>query len=90
MFADDVVLLASIPKMLREMLVVVERYAIKWRFDVNHAKCGLLVRSSALARNLMVRYQWTFGGATVPTVTEYRYLVLSSRAIRSRPILKTN
>jgi hypothetical protein len=74
LFADDIVLLASTPAMLRKMLVVVEEYATKWIFEVNHFKCGLSVHGSSLVSRLMARYQWTFAGTVIPTVTEYRYL----------------
>jgi hypothetical protein len=76
LFADDIVLLASSPTMMQKMLDVVSAYARKWRFEVNHSKCGLLVFGSALAKRYAELFPWLLCGTEVPVVQYYKYLGL--------------
>jgi hypothetical protein len=67
---------ASSPTMMQKMLDVVSAYARKWRFEVNHSKCGLLVFGSALAKRYAELFPWLLCGTEVPVVQYYKYLGL--------------
>ena len=45
-YADDIVLLAANEADLAASLRVVEAYALKWRFELNHGKSNILVFGS--------------------------------------------
>lgn len=71
LYADDIVLLAESSIELQLMLDAVTAYAHRWRFELNHSKCGLIRfgRSSVLPH-----HQLTLSGAVVAWVHVYKYL----------------
>ena len=75
-FADDIVLLSASPQQMLAMLDIVSAYARKWRFEVNHSKCGLLVYGAAPVKQLAELYSWKLCGRLVPIVQAYKYLGL--------------
>ena len=49
-YADDIVLLARSGAEIHEMLEVLDKYAPKWRFNVNHGKSKVMVGGTEAAR----------------------------------------
>jgi hypothetical protein len=72
LYADDIVLLAENPADLQRLMAVVHSYARRWRFEINHSKCGLMCfRPSGSA---LPTVELTIGPKAVPWVSSYRYL----------------
>lgn len=53
------------------MFDALSTYAHRWRFEINHSKCGLMrfIRSSSLPASIL-----TIAGVTINWVTSYNYL----------------
>ena len=75
-YADDLVRLAEDQEIMRQMLKVLEEYATKWRFDVNHGKTNLLVMGpgAVAARAAAESIPWVLCGAPIEFSEVYRYL----------------
>jgi hypothetical protein len=73
LFADDIVLFAEDGGKLQEMLIVLEEYCHKWRFEVNVKKSKVMVCGSP---QIIVNESgsWSFGGKLVDRVSEYKYV----------------
>ncbi len=78
LYADDIVLLSDSECELQQLLTVVGEYARKWRFEVNHAKCGLMCFTAGPTPNSSL----TIGTVAVPWVSVYKYLGVELHASR--------
>jgi hypothetical protein len=77
MYADDIVLLGEDAQQLQILMDGVAAYARRWRFEVNHAKCGLMCfRPGGVGTLGRERPPPTLllGGKAVDWVTSYVYL----------------
>lgn len=83
LYADDIALLAESEEEMQQLLDVVAEYARRWRFEINHSKCGAVrfnrkgaeVPSSALL----------LGGVPIPWVRSYKYLGVELCGSPGRP-----
>lgn len=73
LYADDIVLLSDALSDLESLMRIVAAYARKWRFEVNHAKCGAM-RFNLSGRALPIAPPPMMGGTPVPWVASYKYL----------------
>jgi hypothetical protein len=74
LYADDIVLLSEdeAGQSLSELMGIVHTYARRWRFEINHGKCGLMCfrpSGSALPTSVLC-----IGTAAVSWVSMYKYL----------------
>ena len=75
LYADDVVLMARSPAELQRMLTVLERYAARWRFQVNNTKSEVvIVGTPSQKRSTTNIAQWSLAGSVLKIVPEYKYL----------------
>ena len=42
LYADDIVLLSESEDGVGVLMAAVHDYSVQWRFEINHAKCGLM------------------------------------------------
>src|SRR6185312_4304771 len=74
LYADDIALLSEREIDLQHLMTTVHEYAHRWRFEVNHAKCGLMrfnVRGKAVQLPSSVL---NLGGTPLSWVASYKYL----------------
>ena len=83
-YADDIVLLADTEDRLQESMRVVDEFARKWRFSVNHGKSNVVVFGSKQARAAAGARTWMLGGASIKATDSYKYLGLDFTAAVSR------
>jgi len=72
LYADDIVLLAQSEEEVSELMRIVGVYARQWRFEVNHAKCGLMCFHPA--GDALLVSALCIGGVPVRWVSAYKYL----------------
>lgn len=72
LYADDIVLLADSEKDMQRLMKCVHEYSRKWRFEVNHSKCGLIRFNVTGSTQPTTRL--TIGKSAVPWVESYKYL----------------
>lgn len=87
LYADDIVLLARDAQEMKEMHRVLDDYARKWRFEVNHGKTSMVVVGSTgvvAARKQVQELAWTLCGSTISLVEEYKYLGVEMGAERGK------
>ena len=73
-YADDIVLLADNQAALTASLRVLEDYARKWRFQVNHGKSNVVVFGNRAAKKAAHQQEWLFENEPVEVVDMYKYL----------------
>ena len=75
-FADDITLLALHPSFLSVFMDMYHQYSIKWRYEFNHTKCGVVTfgESKALHFQSMSERKWKLGNDIVDEVCEYKNL----------------
>ena len=75
-FVDDITLLALHPSFLSVFMDMCHQYSIKWRYEFNHTKCGVVVfgESKALHFQSMSEREWKLGNDIVGEVCEYKNL----------------
>jgi len=83
LYADDIVLLADSEADLSALMGVVHAYSRCWRFQVNHAKCGLLRFNVAGA--VPPTSVLTLGDKPIAWLDGYKYLGVDLRAAPGRP-----
>jgi len=74
LYADDIVLLAGSPEALAASLRVLEQYAAKWRFSVNHGKSNILIFATKRVKLASVNFVWMLDGKEIPRAVQYKYL----------------
>jgi hypothetical protein len=70
--ADDMVLISFSKHGLDMMLSICNRYSLKWRFEYNANKCGIIVFNEVNSENL--QRIWTLGTQTIHEVDNYTHL----------------
>jgi len=85
LYADDIVLLAESEASLQSLMSVVDRYACRWRFQVNHAKCAC-VRFNAVGAEVPDSVL-CIGDRAVPWARSYKYLGVELRNAPRHPFL---
>lgn len=83
LYADDIALLAESEEEMQQLLDVVAEYARRWRFEINHSKCGA-VRFNRSGAELPTSVL-TLGGVPIPWVHSYKYLGVELRGAPGRP-----
>ena len=75
-FADDITLLALHPSFLGVFMDMYHQYSIKWRYEFNHTKCGIVTfgESKTLHFQSMKERVWKLGNNIVDEVYEYKNL----------------
>ena len=75
-FADDITLLALHPSFLSAFMDMCHQYSIKWRYEFNHTKCGVVTfgESKALHFQSMSEREWKLGNDIVDEVCEHKNL----------------
>ena len=71
-YADDIVLLAGSSSQLAAMLQVMEEYACKWRFEVNHEKTNVMVVGSLAQCSAARAHVWYLCGAVIAHTDAYK------------------
>ena len=75
-FADDLTLLALFPSFLQHLMSIVFDFSIKWRYEFNHTKSGVVVIGESTiqhAKNMMSR-KFNLGLGVVKERKEYKNL----------------
>jgi len=72
LYADDIVLLSDSEAHLAELMAEVHSYSREWRFEINHAKCGLMMFSPHNEPSPTTAL--SIGDRVVPWVAQYKYL----------------
>ena len=72
LYADDIVILADDMEELEYLMSIVHDYSVKWRFEVNHSKCGLMRFN--VSGNAIPTEEIKLGPKVVPWVATYKYL----------------
>ena len=73
-FADDILLLALYPSFLETFMKICHKYGIKWRYEFNHTKSGVVTfgETKLLHSKSMKEHEWMNGDAIVNELYEYR------------------
>jgi hypothetical protein len=58
---------------LQHLMETVHKYARRWRFEVNHSKCGLM-RFNSNGSSIIPEVKLSLGDVVVPWVSNYKYL----------------
>jgi len=72
LYADDIVLLSESESGVASLMAAVHAYSVQWRFDVNHAKCGLMCFRWQGSR--LPTSEIRLGERKVEWVSVYKYL----------------
>ena len=83
MYADDIVLIARDPTELANMLKVVEEYARRWRFDINHGKSGVVVVGPRKCKQEATNHKFSVAGGVLPHCDHYKYLGIEFASSRT-------
>ena len=83
LYADDIVLLAESPAQLQWLMGIVHSYCVRWRMQVNHAKCGLIRFNVTGA--VLPTHALTIGATPIAWLDSYKYLGVELRAAPGRP-----
>jgi exonuclease III len=76
LYADDIVLMAEDMQRLQRLMKGVHDYSVKWRFEVNPSKCGLM-RFNLMSDGTRLpdhEHRMTIGAQVIQWVSEYKYL----------------
>ena len=73
---DDITLLVLHPSFLSVLMDMCHQYSIKWRYEFNHTKCGVVAfgEFKALHFQSMNEREWKLGNDIVDEVCEYKNL----------------
>ena len=73
-FADDIILLALHPSFLGVFMDMCHQYSIKWRYELDHTKCGVVTfgESTTLHFQSVRERVWKLGIDIVDEVYEYK------------------
>ncbi len=72
LYADDIVLLSESEAGVAALMSALHAYSVRWRFDINHGKCGLMCFRWQGSR--LPTSEVRLGEQTVAWVSSYRYL----------------
>ena len=71
-FAVDISLLTLHPFFLKTFMNVCSRYGIKWRYDFNHSKCGIVTFGETKSHfESLKNREWFLGDTKVEELYEY-------------------
>ena len=75
-FADDITLLALHPSFLKTFMSICYKYGIKWRYEFNHSKSGIVAFGESKLQHFefMKNCVWLSGDTIVDELYEYKYL----------------
>ena len=83
LYADDLVLMADTPEQLQQLLDCLSRFCMACCMTANTTKSEIMCfNTSCVAQRLQ---KWTFNGATLPVVQEFRYLGVLVKTNNLRP-----
>lgn len=71
MYADDIILLASTPEQLQEMIDKLVVYCSLWDLKVNMGKSGIMIFGGG---RRSAREKWSLGEKEIAIVSDYKYL----------------
>jgi len=72
LYADDIVLLSEDEAGVARLMAAVHAYSVRWRFEINHSKCGLMCFRWQGCR--LPTSEVRLGDRIVAWVTSYKYL----------------
>ena len=75
-FADDITLLALHPSFLKTFMSLCYKYGIKWRYEFNHSKSGIVTFGESKPQHFesMKNRKWLLGDTIVDELYEYKNL----------------
>ena len=75
-FADEISLLSIYPAFLSSLMNLCYAYSIKWRYEFNHVKSGIVTfsESKCVHSEAMKERIWVLGGESVTELYEYKNL----------------
>ena len=75
-FADDITLLALHPSFLKTFMSICYKYGIKWRYEFNHSKSGIVTFGESKPQHFesMKNREWLLGDTIVDELYEYKNL----------------
>ena len=75
-FADDITLLALHPSFLKTFMSICYKYGIKWRYEFNHSKSGIVTFGESKPKHFesMKNHEWLLGDTVVDELYEYKNL----------------
>ena len=75
-FADDITLLALHPSFLKTFMSICYKYGIKWRYEFNHSKSGIVTFGESKPQHFesIKNRVWLLGDTMVDELYEYRNL----------------
>ena len=75
-FADDISLLTLHPSFLKTFMKICNRYGIKWRYDFNHSKSGIVMFGETKPQHFesLKNREWFLGDTKVDELYEYKNL----------------
>ena len=84
-FADDISLLSIYPTFLSSLMNLCYAYSIKWRYEFNHVKSGIVTfgESKRVHSEAMKERTWVLGGESVAELYEYKNLGVAKNYIGS-------
>ena len=84
-FADDISLLALYPSFLETFMNICHKYGIKWRYEFNHTKSGVVIfgETKPLHSKSMKEREWMLGDAIVNELYEYKNLGVLKNYVNS-------
>ena len=83
--ADDILLLALYPSFLETFMNICHKYGIKWRYEFNHTKSGVVTlgETKPLHSKSMKQREWMLGDAIVNELYEYKNLGVLKNYVNS-------
>ena len=75
-FADDITLIALYPSFLKTFMNICYKYSIKWRYEFNHSKSGIVTFGESKPQHFesMKNRVWLLGDTIVDELYEYKNL----------------
>ena len=75
-FADDITLLALHPSFLKTFMSICYRYGVKWRYEFNHSKSGIVTFGESKPQHFesMKNRMWLLWDTIVDELYEYKNL----------------
>ena len=83
--ADDISLLVLYPSFLETFMNICHKYGIKWRYEFNHTKSGVVTfgETKPLHSKSMTEREWMLGDAIVNELYEYKNLGVLKNYVNS-------